>query len=200
MAALAAKRRGELQVRLDRLARAREALVATVGVEEGRRGGGGGGAADGAVSDGEWRGKYEEVKGLLGRFKAAKKELAALEAEAFVLGRTVAVLGGEVSCLRDGFFWVGYGRVPKHTSHQAHMRLVFIHTGRFGISSRHQQRPRRPAGGPRRRQHPRGPGVPQRRVRRQKGRAGAQGAAAAGGQGGVPGGWMGVYTHPYVDR
>jgi hypothetical protein len=95
MAALAAKRRSELEARLGRLAAARDALVTALDAAgqsgDGSRHAGGGGHL--VISDAEWQSKYESVRGQLGRFKAAKKELAALEAEAFVLARTLGALG-----------------------------------------------------------------------------------------------------------
>ncbi|KIY98888.1 hypothetical protein MNEG_9077 [Monoraphidium neglectum] len=94
MAALSAKKRGEMEARVARLSRSREALLAALGHHQGGggAGAGGGGCGGGAVSDGEWQAKYEAIKGKLGRFKAMKKELAALEAEVAVAGRTRAVL------------------------------------------------------------------------------------------------------------
>lgn len=71
MAAVSAKRRAELEAKLDRLARAREALMAALGAREEQLGGTGAGV--GAVSDAEWKAKYEGVKGKLAQFKVMKK-------------------------------------------------------------------------------------------------------------------------------
>jgi len=77
MAAMAAKRRSELEARLERLALAREALLAALGAAEERKGAAGvrvgGHATGGWVSDDDWKVKYEAVRGQLAQFKTAKK-------------------------------------------------------------------------------------------------------------------------------
>ena len=70
MAAVAAKRRGELEARMERLGRARDALAAALGAAAaagGERVGGGG------VSDAEWQAKYDAIKAQLAQFNAMKK-------------------------------------------------------------------------------------------------------------------------------
>jgi hypothetical protein len=97
MAALTAKRRSELEARLARLAAARAALTAAAAAASGGGEGSGSSAAPPrAVSDAEWAAKFEAVRGRLGAFRAAKAELAALEAEAGVLAHTLASLGAPV--------------------------------------------------------------------------------------------------------
>lgn len=51
-----------------------------------------GGSASGGISDEDWRAKYEQIKAKLPQYKTMKKELSELEAEAFVLNRTVEIL------------------------------------------------------------------------------------------------------------
>lgn len=71
MVAVSAKRRGELEARLERLARSRDALTAALGVHD--NGGAAGGGGGGGVSDAEWKAKYDAIKGRLAQFKAMKK-------------------------------------------------------------------------------------------------------------------------------
>jgi hypothetical protein len=52
-------------------------------------------AADGSqapVSEEQWRAKYESLKAALPEYKRMKRQLAELEAEAYVVGRTREVL------------------------------------------------------------------------------------------------------------
>ncbi len=53
-------------------------------------------SAPAAVSEEEWRAKYESMRAQLPAYKAMKKELGAVEAEALVLGRTLELLGQQV--------------------------------------------------------------------------------------------------------
>lgn len=46
----------------------------------------------GGISDDDWRAKYEQIKGKLPQYKSMKKELSELEAEGFVLNRTLDIL------------------------------------------------------------------------------------------------------------
>ncbi|KAF8065737.1 IFT81 [Scenedesmus sp. PABB004] len=93
MAALVGRKRAELAAKLERLQERRDALAAELDSSGARVGACG-------VSDAEWAAKYAEIKAQLPAFKALKQQLADLEAEAFVLQRTLEVLGQQEEELR----------------------------------------------------------------------------------------------------
>lgn len=76
MLTLVNKKKAELSAKLQRLQEQEDALRQQLDGSAAAAA-----AAPGAVSDEEWRSKYEAIKAKLPQYKAMKKELADLEAE-----------------------------------------------------------------------------------------------------------------------
>eukprot|EP00878_Enallax_costatus_P017239 GHUV01018100.1.p1 GENE.GHUV01018100.1~~GHUV01018100.1.p1 ORF type:complete len:564 (+),score=220.22 GHUV01018100.1:880-2571(+) len=88
MSTLVARKKSELSAKLERLQEKRDTLAATLDSSKAAAGG----SITGGISDEDWRAKYEQIKSQLPNYKAMKKELSELEAEAFTLSRTVEIL------------------------------------------------------------------------------------------------------------
>jgi hypothetical protein len=82
MSSLVTRKKSELSAKLQRLQDRHDSLAATLNSSSGAHDDGAhGGAAGSAVSEAEWKAKYEGVKSQLPAYKAMKQELAELEAE-----------------------------------------------------------------------------------------------------------------------
>lgn len=86
MSSLVTRKKSELSAKLQRLQDRHDSLAAALsssssGAHDGGALGGGGGAPGAAISEAEWKAKYEGVKSQLPAYKAMKQELAELEAE-----------------------------------------------------------------------------------------------------------------------
>lgn len=85
MSSLVTRKKSELSAKLQRLHDRHDSLAAALSSSSRAHGGGayagGGGAPGAAISEVEWKAKYEGVKSQLPAYKAMKQELAELEAE-----------------------------------------------------------------------------------------------------------------------
>lgn len=79
MSSLVTRKKSELAAKVQRLQERHDSLAAAL--DSSGADGMHGGAAGGAVTEAEWKAKYESVKAQLPSYKAMKKELAELEAE-----------------------------------------------------------------------------------------------------------------------
>eukprot|EP00775_Hariotina_reticulata_P012912 gene12912-13039_t len=100
MATLVARKKAELTAKVERLQERRDTLATALDSSSSHGGTAGGGSECGGISDEDWRVKYEAIKAKLPSYKAMKKELAELEAEAFVLNRTLDILQQQEQSLR----------------------------------------------------------------------------------------------------
>jgi hypothetical protein len=79
MSSLVTRKRSELAVKVKRLQERHDSLAAAL--DSSGADGQHGGATAGAVTEAEWKAKYDAVKAQLPAYKAMKRELAELEAE-----------------------------------------------------------------------------------------------------------------------
>mmetsp|Transcript_19160 Transcript_19160/g.53649 ORF Transcript_19160/g.53649 Transcript_19160/m.53649 type:complete len:674 (-) Transcript_19160:217-2238(-) len=90
MAAMVARKKDDINAKLDRLQEKKANLVSQLEKLEASDGSG-----EAMVSEEEWRAKYESMKAALPTYKKMKKELGDVEAEVFVLAYTEEVLASE---------------------------------------------------------------------------------------------------------